>query len=136
MMEESVFTKIINGDIPCFKVSEDESTFAFMDIQPIQPGMVLVVSKKQVENLEDLNEIQYQAMWSSVHKISRAIRKAYPDKAKVGIMVEGLEVPHAHIKIFPFNTEKEYRAVPDSSEPDREELAKITENIRSNIQDE
>lgn len=134
-MEDTVFTKIINGEIPSHKVYEDSDVLAIMDIAPIQPGMVVVISKQQVENLENLDEKTYAYMWSAVHKISKALRRVYPEKAKIGIMVEGLEVPHAHIKLFPFTTTEEYRNVPSASdsEADHQELKLIAEKIRSEI---
>jgi histidine triad (HIT) family protein len=131
-MEPDLFTQIIDGKIPCHKVYEDESTFAFMDIHPIQPGMIVVVSKQQVDNLEDLSHDMYQSLWAAVHKISTALRKSFPGSARVAVRVEGLEVPHAHAVIYPFTTSAEYCAVP-SSEINHEELASLSEKIRSNL---
>ena len=129
-MEPSIFTQIINGTIPCHKVYEDESTFAFMDIHPIQPGMIVVVSKQQVDNLEYLSVDMYQALWSAVQKISIALRKSFPVAARIAVRVEGLDVPHAHAVIYPFTTSSEYNATPNS-EINNDGLAKISEKIRS-----
>lgn len=132
-MEPSIFTKIINGEIPCHKVYEDDLTFAFMDIQPIQPGMVLVIPKEQIDNFEDMPDELVSAVMITSKKIMKALRRVYPDKKKIGIQVEGLEVPHAHVKLFPIDSGAEFHAHPDSSEPDHEKLADLAEKIRSNL---
>lgn len=130
-MEPDIFTQIIDGKIPCHKVYEDESTFAFMDIHPIQPGMIVVVSKQQIDNLENLSADMYLALWSSVQKISIALKESFPASSRIAIRVEGLEVPHAHAVIYPFNTSAEYNAPPNNSEINHEELANQSEKIRS-----
>ena len=130
-MSDSIFTKIIRGEIPCHKVYEDADTFAFLDIHPIQPGHVLVVPKKQVGFVWDLQSADYQALMTTVQKIGRRIREVFPDKARVGVMIEGLDVAnHAHVKIFPFSTEEEFRAKPDmSAEADHDALAAIAAKL-------
>jgi len=103
-----------------------------MDINPIQPGQVLVVPKRQVGFIWDMESEDYQALMTTVQKVGKAIRQAFPDKSRVGIMVEGLDVDnHVHVKVFPFSTEPEYRARPDGLQaPDHEELEAIAEKIR------
>jgi histidine triad (HIT) family protein len=130
-MQESIFTKIIKGDIPCHKVYEDAKTFAFLDIHPIQPGHVLVVPKKQVGFVWDMEPEDYQALMATVQKVGRRLREVLGRK-RVGVMIEGLEVDdHAHVKVFPFDTMQEYRSVPDSSvEPDHTALAMMAEKLR------
>ncbi|HET6924513.1 MAG TPA: HIT family protein [Candidatus Saccharimonadales bacterium] len=130
-MQDSIFTMIIKGEIPCHKVYEDESTFAFLDIHPIQPGQVLVVPKKQVGFIWDLEAADYQALMSTVQKVGRRLREVFPERQRVGVMVEGLDVAdHAHIKVFPFDTEREYRASPDMAvEPDHDALARLAQRI-------
>lgn len=130
-MEPSIFTKIITGEIPCHKVYEDEKTFAFMDIHPIQPGHVLVVPKQQIGFVWDMNNEEYQALMTTVQKVGRRMREVFPDKSRVGVMIEGLDVSdHAHVKVFPFSTPAEYRAVPDmSGEPDHAALAEIAAKL-------
>ncbi|HVW23002.1 MAG TPA: HIT family protein [Candidatus Saccharimonadales bacterium] len=132
MAEDSIFTKIIKGDIPCHKVYEDEYTFAFMDIHPIHPGQVLVVPKKQVGFIWDLEAADYQALMATVQRVGQRIRAVMPDEARVGVMIEGLDVAdHAHVKVFPFSTPEEYRHTPDpTSEPDHEALAAMAEKLR------
>src|SRR2546423_12476609 len=107
-MEETVFTKIIRGEIPSHKIYEDDKTFAFLDIHPIQPGMVLVVTKNPVKVAWDLPDEDYQALWITVRKVANKMREAFPDKRRVGIMVEGLDVPHVHVKILAINNGEEY----------------------------
>ncbi len=130
-MQDSIFTKIINGEIPCHKVYEDEHTLAFMDIYPIQPSQVLVVPKKQTPFVWDMESEDYQALMATVHKVGRRLREVFPDKERVGVMIEGLDVvDHAHVKVFPFSR-GEYRAVPDMTvEPDNEKLARLAAKLR------
>lgn len=132
-MEQSIFTKIISGEIPCHKVYEDELTFAFMDIYPIQPGMVLVISKEQIANIEDLPEDIYTAVMATSRKIIRALRKTYPDKFKIAMQVEGLDVQHVHVKMFPIDNPAEFHALAPTSDPNHSELELIAEKIRSNL---
>ncbi len=129
--EPTIFTKIIQGEIPCHKVYEDERTIAFMDIYPVQPGMVLVVSKAQVDNFEDLTDADYAAVWATVRMVAKKLRHVFPDKKKIGVQVEGLDVPHTHVKLFPINTGAEFRAPHDMSiEPDHPALAALAERLR------
>ncbi|MDQ3064769.1 MAG: HIT domain-containing protein [bacterium] len=130
-MNPSIFTKIINGEIPCHKVYEDDKTLAFLDIHPVQPGMTLVVSKAQVANFEDLNDEDYQATWQTVKKVALKLRETFPDKLKIAVHVEGLEVAHTHIKIFPIDNSAEFHAQADlSQEPDHSALAKLAESLK------
>ena len=123
-MKDSIFTSIIKGEIPCHKVHEDEKTLAFMDIHPIQTGMVLVVPKTQVDHFMDLAEADYQALMATVQKVAQKMHQIFPDK-RVGVQIEGLDVPHAHVKVFPFRTGEEFHAKQDmSKEPDHAALAK------------
>jgi histidine triad (HIT) family protein len=126
----SIFTQIINGEIPCHKVYEDERTLAFLDIHPIQPGHVLVVPKKEVSFVWDLDAEDYQALMATVKKVGQRLREAFPDKERVGVMIEGLDVAdHAHVKIFPFS-KGEYRRIPDmEAEPDHAALAEMAKKL-------
>lgn len=130
-MADSIFTKIIKGEIPCHKVYEDDKTLVFLDIHPIQPGQVLVVPKKQVGFVWDIESDDYQALMATVQKVGRRLREVFPDKKRVGIMVEGIDVQdHAHIKVFPFSTAQEYRHVPDAkAQPDHQALAKMAKTL-------
>ena len=130
-MQDSIFTKIINGEIHCHKIYEDEKTFAFLDIHPIQPGQVLVVPKVQVGNFYELNDTDYNAFFNTVKKVAKKLRQEFPQKLKIGLMIEGLEVEHVHAKLFPIDNGTEYRTEPDmTAEPNHEELAKMAEILK------
>lgn len=129
-MEDSIFTKIIKGEIPCHKVYEDEATMAFMDIYPIQPGAVLVISKTQVDHFTDLSKADYDALMETVRVVSRRIREVFPDKARVGIIIEGFDVPHVHVKVVPINSGHELRHLPDmKADPDHAALAEYAKRL-------
>lgn len=130
-MEDSIFTKIIRGEIPCHKVHEDELSLAIMDLYPIQPGQVLVFPKKQVGFVWDLDSADYQALMDTVQRAGQQIRQAFPDKKRVGVIIEGLDVvDHAHVKVFPFDDHAELCNVPDhNAEPDHEALAAIAKTL-------
>lgn len=130
-MQESIFTKIVKGEIPCHKVYEDDATLAFLDIHPIQPGQVLVVPKNQVSFVWDMESDDFHNLMDSVQKVGRRIQEVFPDKKRVGVMIEGLDVAdHAHVKVFPFSNEEEYRHVPDANtEPDHEGLAEMAKKL-------
>ena len=96
----SVFSKIIRGDIPSFKIAEDDHYLAFLDIFPIAVGHVLVVPKNETDSIFDINDQEYMGLWQFAKKIAKAIEKTIPCK-RVGIAVIGLEVPHAHIHLIP-----------------------------------
>jgi len=129
-MSDSIFTKIIKGEIPCHKVYEDEHTFVFMDIHPIQTGHVLVVTKSQVPTVWDLTDEDYAALMSTCRKIAHKMHRVFPDKKRIGLMIEGLEVDHAHVKLFPIDTGDEFRAKPDmESEPDHPALAELAKKL-------
>lgn len=98
-MEKSVFTKIIEGEIPCYKVYEDNKTFAFLDNNPLSDGHTLVVPKKQVDKFYDLDEDYYNALFSSVKKIAKNMERVLG--VRIGVAVEGFEVAHAHIHLVP-----------------------------------
>lgn len=100
----TLFTKIISGEIPCYKVAENEEFFAFLDINPKAKGHTLVVPKREVDYLFDMEDDELARMMTFAKKIAAAIRKAFPCP-KVGIAVLGLEVPHAHIHLIPLESE-------------------------------
>ena len=117
-MADSIFTKIIRGEIPCNKVYEDDRTLAFLDIHPVQPGHTLVVSKKQVEFVWDLDDEDYQAVMATAKKVANQIKKIL-NVPYVGEQIIGVDVPHAHLHVIPFSTTAEFRNVPDmNAEPD------------------
>lgn len=128
-MQDSIFTRIINGNVPCHKMYEDENTFAFLDINPITKGHTLVVPKKQVEFLWDLEDDDFQHLMSSAKKIAVHLRKTL-NVPYVGVQVVGVDVPHAHVHLIPFTNAKEYHCRPDpDAATNHEELAKIAAKI-------
>ena len=98
----SIFTKIINGEIPCYKICEDADYFAFLDINPNAIGHTLVVPKQEVNKIFDLDESQYLGLMKFSRKIAKAIEKTIPCE-RVGLSVIGLEVPHVHVHLIPLN---------------------------------
>ena len=98
----SIFTKIINGEIPCYKVAENDDFFAFLDINPNAKGHTLVVPKKEVNRLFDLDEETYIKLMEFSRKIALALEKVVPCE-RIGMSVIGLEVPHVHVHLIPLN---------------------------------
>lgn len=99
----SIFTKIINGEIPCYKIAEDDNYFAFLDINPNAEGHTLCVPKKEVDKLMDLDEATYMGLMAFSRKIGKAIEASIPCE-RVGLTVIGLEVPHVHVHLIPLHT--------------------------------
>lgn len=133
MSEPSIFTRIINGDIPCHKIYEDEHTFAFMDIHPVQEGMVVLTTKHQIDYFENVPSELIEPLFSAAQKITQALKHTYPAKKRIALKIEGLEVPHVHVVLYPINTAEDFRALPDQTEPDHAKLAHQAEQIRRNI---
>ncbi|MEM9686483.1 MAG: HIT family protein, partial [Bacteroidota bacterium] len=99
----SIFTKIVNGELPSYKIAEDEHFFAFLDINPNAKGHTLCIPKKEVDKLFDLDEATYQGLMTFSRKIAKAMEKVIPCN-RVGMAVAGLEVPHAHVHLIPINS--------------------------------
>ena len=99
----SIFTKIINGEIPCYKIAEDENFFAFLDVNPNAAGHTLCVPKKEVDKLLDLDETSYMGLMAFSRRVGKAIEAAIPCK-RVGMTVIGLEVPHVHVHLIPLRS--------------------------------
>lgn len=99
----SLFTKIINGEIPCYKIAETDDYFAFLDINPNAKGHTLCIPKQEVDKIFDLDEVSYHGLMEFSRQIALAIEKAVPCK-RVGLTVIGLEVPHAHVHLIPLNS--------------------------------
>ena len=122
-MEDSIFTKIIKGEIPCHKIYEDENVLAFLDIAPANTGHTLVVPKKQVEFVWDLAAEDYQALMATVKQIASNLREKTGCKY-VGSAIVGTDVPHAHVHLVPFDeTSQYYNIGRDNNKPSNEELA-------------
>jgi histidine triad (HIT) family protein len=99
----TIFTRIIKGEIPCYKIAEDENYFAFLDINPLHEGHTLVVTKQETDYIFDLDEASYSGLLAFSRKVALAIEKAIPCQ-RIGVAVIGLEVPHVHIHLIPMNT--------------------------------
>jgi len=106
----SVFTKIVNGDIPCYKVAETDNFLAFLDVNPNAKGHTLCIPKKEVDKIFDLDEDTYNGLMQFSRKVALAIEKVIPCK-RVGISVIGLEVPHVHVHLIPLNSMEDARFV-------------------------
>jgi histidine triad (HIT) family protein len=98
----SIFIKIINGEIPAYKVAEDDKFYAFLDISPLKAGHTLVIPKQEVDYLFNLDNDTYTSLWAFAKRVSAAVEQAVPCK-RIGVAVIGLEVPHAHIHLVPLD---------------------------------
>jgi histidine triad (HIT) family protein len=128
-MQNTIFTKIINGEIPCHKIYEDDLTFAFLDIHPVQPGHVLVVPKMPIEYAWDLPNDVYQALMATCKIIAVRMRSVL-DVPRVGMQIEGLDVPHVHVKLIPFTTHEEFFHHPNmAADPDHPALAAMAQRL-------
>jgi histidine triad (HIT) family protein len=128
-MEDSIFSKIIRGDIPSHKIYEDERTFVFLDIHPQVKGHALVVPKAQVEFLWDLDDADYHAVAETAKKVALRLRSVL-GVPYVGEKVIGVDVPHAHVQLIPFTRAEEYVRMADMSlEPDHALLAELASKL-------
>lgn len=130
MSQDSVFSRIVRGEIPCHKVYEDELTMAFLDIHPIQPGHTLVIPKKQVKYLWDLDDETYCAVMSTAKQVALRLREVL-GVPYIGEEVVGIDVPHAHVHLIPFTTTTEFRRIPVmTDEPDHAALATMAAKLQ------
>lgn len=121
----TIFSKIAAGEIPSYKVAEDDRHFAFLDINPVVPGHVLCIPRREVDYIFDLDDEEFAALQLFSKRVAQAMKKALPCK-RIGTMVLGMEVPHAHIHLVPLNSEADmdFRAPKLSLEPaDMERIA-------------
>lgn len=127
----TIFSKIINGDIPCYKIAEDERYFAFLDIRPLNAGHTLVIPKMETDYIFDIGDEELAGMILFAKKVAVAIKKAVPCE-RVGMAVIGLEVPHAHIHLSPINTihDLDFR---NTKQLGPEQMQEIAERIRANL---
>lgn len=124
----TIFSRIIAGEIPCYKIAEDDRFFAFLDINPVNWGHTLVVPKKETDYIFDIDDDELAAMMLFAKRVARAIREAMPCR-KVGVTVLGLEVPHAHIHLVPLRQEGDMDFSNKISDPDPEKMKQIAEAI-------
>jgi len=129
-MEDSIFTRIIKGEIPCHKIYEDEHTIAFLTIQPFAPGHTLVVPKRQVDQIWDLEDDEYANLMRVVKRLGLHIRDTL-GKQRVGIVVKGFEVPHVHVHLIPASRGEHVNFDPMNLQTaDEGVLAELAEKLR------
>jgi histidine triad (HIT) family protein len=128
-MEDSIFTKIIKGDIPAHTLYEDDKTIAFLTIQPVREGHTLVVPKVQVDQYIDLPDDYYDALWRTVKKVAAHIRET-TGKDRVGVVIKGIDVPHAHVHLIPFDPGEPLKADGAPEVVGSDVLAPIAEKLR------
>ncbi len=126
----TIFTKIVNGEIPCHKIAEDENFLAFLDITPLAVGHTLVIPKKEVDYIFDLEDDLLSGLMLFTKEIAPAIAQACPCK-KVGMSVVGLEVPHAHVHLIPLNSMNDINFTREKMKPSQEELKATADRIKS-----
>ena len=126
----SLFSKIINGDIPCHKIAENDSFIAFLDIMPLVKGHVLVVPKIETDYIFDLSEKELSEILLFAKEVAAKLKRAVPCK-RIGISVIGLEVPHAHVHLVPMNSADDLNFTRPKLTISQEELAEIAERIRN-----
>jgi histidine triad (HIT) family protein len=124
----TIFTKIIRGEIPCYKIAEDDRYFAFLDINPLNTGHTLVVTKKETDYVFDLNDDIYSGLMLFSKKVAAAIEKTV-DCKRIGIAVVGLEVPHVHVHLIPMNSMDDINFKKPKLKLSPEEFKSIAEKI-------
>lgn len=127
----SIFTRIVNGEIPCHKIAETDEFLAFLDVFPCAPGHTLVIPKQEIDYIFDLDDALYEGLMKFSKVIAVAIEKAIPCK-RIGIAVVGLEVPHAHVHLIPMNSMADMN-FNNKLKMSQEELAEISRKIREQL---
>lgn len=128
----SIFSKIVNGEIPAYKVAEDDKFLAFLDISPVAIGHTLVIPKKEIDYLFDLDDELYSELQLFAKKVAAGLKKAVPCK-KIGVLVLGLEVPHAHIHLIPMKSEADVFNFSKKLVLSKDEFEEIRKNISKEI---
>ncbi|MDH1884176.1 HIT family protein [Empedobacter falsenii] len=126
----SIFTKIINGEIPSYKIAENDKYIAILDAFPLVEGHVLVIPKKEIDKIFDLDKETYLGLMDFSYEIAQAIEKAIPC-LRVGVAVVGLEVPHVHVHLVPLNTMQDINFSNPKLQLSAEKMIKIADNIKS-----
>jgi len=126
----SIFTKIINGEIPCYKIAETEDYFAFLDIRPLAKGHTLCIPKQETDYIFDLEDDVLSGLSLFSKKVAKAIESVVECK-RVGVLVVGTEVPHAHLHLIPFQTEAQMSVKSKPIEMEKEEMQKLAAAISS-----
>ena len=126
----SVFSLIVNGDIPCYKVAENDKYLAFLDINPMVKGHTLVIPKREVDYIFDLTDEEYAGLFAFAKEVACAIKKSI-DCKRVGVAVLGMEVPHAHIHLVPLQKESDMNFANPKLQLPKEEFIQIADKIAS-----
>ena len=126
----SIFSKIVRGEIPSYKIAENDHYFAFLDIFPLAVGHVLVIPKNETDSIFDISDTEYKGLWQFAKKIAKAIEKTIPCK-RVGVAVIGLEVPHAHIHLIPLQSVEDINFSKPKLKLDPDMMKGIAEKIIS-----
>ena len=129
----SIFSKIINDEIPAYKILENENFLAFLDIFPLAKGHVLVIPKKEIDYLFDISSDEYGELWKFARQVAKAMDKVI-DCKRIGVAVIGLEVPHAHIHLVPLNNVSDINFERPKLSFSEEEMNEVAKNIRKAIQ--
>jgi histidine triad (HIT) family protein len=127
----SIFTKIVNGEIPCYKIAEDDNYLAFLDVNPNAKGHTLCIPKFEVDKIFDMDEAHYLGLMHFARKVALALEKAVPCK-RVGMAVVGLEVPHAHVHLIPLNEMDEMR-FQNKVSLSKDEFEVLVESIKAKL---
>ena len=128
----TIFSRIIQGEIPCYKIAEDERFFAFMDINPVAVGHTLVIPKREDDYIFNLEDDEIGAMMVFAKKVAKALEKAVPCK-RIGVAVIGLEVPHAHIHLIPISQEGDMDFKKEHVHMSEEEFREVQKRIVANL---
>lgn len=130
----TIFSKIVAGEIPCYKIAETDKFFAFLDINPLQKGHTLVIPKQEVDYIFDLSDEDLAGLQIFAKIVAGAIKRAFPCR-KVAQVVLGLEVPHAHIHLIPMQCEKDVNFEKEKLQLSKEEFEEIAARIRKELKD-
>ncbi len=128
----SIFTRIVNDEVPSYKIAEDENYYAFLDINPNAKGHTLVIPKREEDKIFDLSQEEYTDLMRFSYRIAKALEKTIPCE-RIGMSVIGLEVPHVHIHLIPINTMEDIRFI-KKEQLSNEEFIKLAENIAGNFE--
>ena len=134
MGENCVFCKIIKNEIEAVKISEDDKHLVFMDAFPSLKGQVLVIPKKHVQNYLDLEEDEYKELMEKSRKVAKAMKKALKPEV-VALVIEGMEVPHVHVKLYPIQ-KGQYLGIPMGKKEDEKQLQQLSQEIQKQLQEE
>ena len=125
---ESIFSKIVRGEIPCYKIAENENYLAFLDVNPLAKGHTLVIPKRETDYIFSIGDNEYLELWKFAKEVAKKVEKAIPCK-RIGIAVIGLEVAHAHIHLVPINNVSDINFSRPKLSFDKEEMVAIAQKI-------